>query len=159
MVTARIALILVGTITLGSCQSSFNHIEISNSTLVGMPGRAPAKASGAAIAQAALSSEKMRGFGDPRLGADPPAAGRDTPTCPIYRLPDLDPVPELPYNELKALEPGGNVEEFDRATRQQITDLRLYISNMKKRIRDSHQEYLKACQEYLSNAHQNSLGQ
>ncbi len=74
-----------------------------------------------------------------------PIEGEKTPSlCTIYLLPDLAPIPELPIRELKKIKPNNN-KEIDRIQLEHIERLRLYIIDLKKTIKDSHDIYLSNC--------------
>lgn len=154
-------LIIVGALSLVSCHS-FNHIEISTGqAMVGTrAGLRPVDRvlSGAAISDDLLKSSNL---GEPAsTRPTQPTPNNNThvsAVCPVYELPDMEPVPELPYDQLRALQNSNDPEAYDRIARKQISDLRMYISNMKRQLRDSHRTYLKECQEYLLSTYQNSL--
>jgi hypothetical protein len=128
---------------------------------------APRKASAAAALETAtLSDERIHS--DSATGSHPaaPVEASDAKkssvpvTCPVYRLPDLGSAPDLPYDQLDKLKKSNDPHDFDQVAEDQITMLYKYISQMKHTIRDSHQQYLKDCQSYITNSGtQNSLGQ
>lgn len=155
MISTRKSLTVV-TLFLGltSC-NSFNH-----TTMILTDAAAPKRAS-AALATASLSEEAIKS--EPPSEAAPDSSNEQKkPTisavCPIYRLPGLPREPDLPYDKLAKLANSNDPHAFDKLAEDQINALYLYISQVKKLLRDSHQQYLKDCQDYLT-GHQISLGQ
>lgn len=166
MKLTRICTVLLTWVGLTSCHS-FNHYEVyswGSDDVASAPHKASAAA---ALETATLSDEKIHS--DSATGSHP-AAPSDNPdgkkppvpvTCPVYRLPDLGSVPDLPYDQLDKLKKSNDPHDFDQVAENQITMLYQYIGQMKRTIRESHQQYLKDCQNFIStnSGNQNSLGQ
>jgi hypothetical protein len=77
----------------------------------------------------------------------PPQTQSKSPShlkCPVYVLPDFDPVPAVPYEQLQKLAQGDN-QTFDHAAQQHIVELHAYIRDMKRKLADSHEQYLRDC--------------
>jgi hypothetical protein len=130
-----------------SCES-FNKYEITNyPTIAGRGGPR------AALAQASISDEinqsnslgEVTGTDTPRHH-EPPAV---VPTCPVYSLPKLPATPELPYDQLDLLN-GPNHDQWNKVMEAHVKAMHLYVMTIKNILRDSHEKYLKDCQEYLS---------
>ena len=119
------------------------------------------KRASAALASASLSDEAIKSESSSETTPDS-TNERKKPSisavCPIYKLPSLPREPDLPYDKLAKLTNSNDPHAFDQVAEDQIKALYLYISQVKKLLRDSHQQYLKDCQDYLT-GHQISLGQ
>lgn len=152
--TRRLSIIVGLYLGLTSCHS-FNRYTIITTTENAEPHRTTA-----ALAQAALSDEAIKPEGNDQTPPDssPPKKGI-VAVCPLYKLPDLPASPELPYDKLAKLSDSNDPHAFDQVAEDQIKTLYMYIGSLKKTLRESHQQYLKDCQEYLKTGHQNSLGQ
>jgi hypothetical protein len=155
MITTRKSLTVVSLfLGLTSC-NSFNH-----TTMIVTDAAEPKRAS-AALATASLSDEAIK---TESSNETTPDSGNErkkpsvTAVCPIYKLPPLPREPDLPYDKLAKLTNSNDPHAFDQVAEDQIKALYMYIGELKKRLRDSHQQYLKDCQDYLS-GHQISLGQ
>lgn len=102
-----------------------------------------------------LSTDEM--FQADAVTEEPPV--QDTKTmsrvCPIYRLPTLPPSPDLPYDQLAKVASNPN-QPYDKMSETYIKQLREYIALIKELIRQSQDDYLRNCADYLSMAHQNS---
>jgi|SRR6185312_1468814 len=165
MKITRVCIVLFAWIGLSSCHS-FNHYELYNwgdSDVANAPHKASAAA---ALESASLSDEKIHS--DSATGSHPsvpletPDAKKTTlpVSCPVYRLPDLGSAPDLPYDQLDKLRKSNDPRDFDQVAEKQITMLYQYIGQIKHTIRESHQQYLKDCQSYITtnSGTQNSLG-
>lgn len=159
MSATRLLMIVLVFAGLPSC-NSFNRYDIrlageETTTSVGK------KAKDTALATASLSDEQIHQEPVSPLAGDAPKKPAVSANCPVYRLPDLGTAPDLPYDQLDAMRKRGDPTAFDQAAENQIKELYRYISFVKHTLRDSHQQYLKDCQNYLNglSSNQNSLGQ
>lgn len=152
MILKRLSAIGGIALLLASCES-FNHYEIG---YLPAGGRYPIKAT---LAQASISDEinDSNSVGEPPSNTDTPRTPRPkvVPTCPVYSLPELPPVPELPYDQLDMLN-SAHPEKFSTVAENHITAMHMYVSKVRRILRESHEKYLKDCQDYLSAGHQNS---
>ncbi len=103
------------------------------------------------LASAVLSDESIRSasVNDASGVPDTRTVELHSPTCPLYRLPELGHPPDLPYDQLSKLQ-DGHPEQFDKVIQNQMNELYAYIATMKKTLRESHLQYLLACQVYLN---------
>lgn len=155
MITTRKSLTVVSLfLGLTSC-NSFNH-----TTMILTDAAEPKRAS-AALATASLSDEAIKSESSSETTPDSTNERKKpsvTAVCPIYKLPALPHEPDLPYDKLARLSNSNDPEAFDKIARDQLNAMYMYVSQIKKILRDSHQQYLKDCQDYLT-GHQISLGQ
>lgn len=77
--------------------------------------------------------------------ADPKAAD----VCPRSEFSALPAMPELPVNEIQALKKPTE-HALDRIQLNHITELRIYIQNLKRQIQQERLAYQKACDQYQS---------
>jgi hypothetical protein len=164
MLTKRTSLSIVMVFGLMSC-NSFNRYEMH---YTGMGSERPVntplpKKASQAIAQASMADERVKSTSavETDVGAmpvidasDATAAASAGVVCPVYQLPLLAEMPQLPYKQLEKA--AGDRDAMEKVAQQHISDLRGYISRTKKTLVDSHEKYLKDCQRYLANSHQNS---
>lgn len=145
------ALSVFAFIGLSSCHS-FNHYEIT-----AVDPRTGAVQTG----KPPLAEESLN---DDALEADLAASGTDFQettsatmehVCPVYHLPKLPPVPELPYDQLDKMANDPS-HPYDKMAQAHITQLHNYIVQIKGIILKSHEDYLLKCAGYLAASHQNS---
>lgn len=67
-----------------------------------------------------------------------------TPVCPLYRRPILPKVPELPFEELKRISPTDQLA-VEQIRDKHISDLRKYISEVRKIEQEAYRHYLEDC--------------
>jgi hypothetical protein len=75
----------------------------------------------------------------------PKAEPKKTPseiTCPVYTLPDVAPMPELPYKELAKARDNDTIDAIQT---KHIEELRQYVMDVRKQLKKSHDDYLTKC--------------
>lgn len=154
MHTRRTIILLVMVSGLVSCQS-FNHYTVINGKAVADATIDPTKKPGPGLAESLMHSDNFIGDGGGGLPPDPnvPKNATLNVICPVYKLPDLPPMPDLPYDALAKAAQTNNNNAFDREALEHIKQLHEYINNTRKILRDSHQQYLRECASYVSGQH------
>ena len=71
---------------------------------------------------------------------NPPAS-----ECPMFVLPKVGDIPELPYAELKAAEDTHDPREVNRVIKDHIVALRNHILSTQYQINDAYTKYLDQC--------------
>lgn len=66
------------------------------------------------------------------------------PNCPVFQLPVLPKVPELPLKELSRTSPA-DMEAMDRIQIKHIEELRGYAAKYRQTLNTSYRKYLETC--------------
>jgi hypothetical protein len=69
---------------------------------------------------------------------------KPTVVCPVFVLPEVGDMPEIPLKELAKISPTDQ-KAMDRIETEHIAKLRLFIIHYRETLRDSHNSYLNTC--------------